>query len=353
MRNRLGKMVLAGALTLALGITALFSGTEKSYAASDVKLNKTSRNILSRRTYDFDVIGASEDAVITWKSSNEAIATVDNDGVVTGVTKGTAKITCTIKDGNATQKLTATVKIRKPAVKIVIKNKIETLEAGEEYDLNRKLTPSTSTDVTTWTSSDKSIATVDKNGVVTAKANGVVTITATTMSGKTDSCTITVFGAAKVTEAPKVTVAPKATQAPKVTTTPKATATPKPIDAPKDTGVTYQITELQSASFNHWHNTIDGNKISYAQQYGEANFMLPKALTAGDYKTLTVAFTSTDKLAVKVYDASGTQVHVRYDLEGTAEISLEELAADTKITSIGIMANNGACDATITGISFK
>ena len=59
--------------------------------------------------------------------------------------------------GGETQKLTATVKIRKPAVKIVIRNPIAELEYGKQYDLNRKLTPSTSNDVTTWKSSDKSV----------------------------------------------------------------------------------------------------------------------------------------------------------------------------------------------------
>ena len=189
MRNskKTAKAILVGVLTLAMGASTLFSGVGESYAASDLKLNKTSRNILTRRSYDFDVVGASDDAVITWKSSNEKIATVDQDGVVTGITKGEAKITCTVKDGGKTVKLTATAKIRKPAVKIVIKNKskVKELEVGKEFDLNRTLTPSTSNDVTTWKSSNKKIATVDKMGVVTAKKNGTVTITATTMSGKT------------------------------------------------------------------------------------------------------------------------------------------------------------------------
>ena len=98
MRKRTSKAILVGVLTLAMGVTTLFANVGESYAASSVKLNKTSRNILTRRSYDFDVEGAAKDAVITWKSSNEAIATVDKDGVVTGITKGNAKITCTVKD---------------------------------------------------------------------------------------------------------------------------------------------------------------------------------------------------------------------------------------------------------------
>lgn len=272
--KRTAKVMLVGALTLAMSVTTLFSNVGESYAASELKLNKTSRNILTRRSYDFDVVGASEDAEITWKSSNEKVAAVDKDGVVTGITKGEAKITCTIKDGGETVKLTATAKIRKPAVKIAIRNKIDKLEAGEEYDLNRKLTPSTSNDVTTWTTSDKKIATVDKNGVVTAKANGTVTITATTMSGKTDSVEIKVYGA-KATEAPKATKAP---DAPKATQAPKATATPKPQAPAKAETKTFTFAQMSPGTVKgpSWSCTtaVDGKgkltmtcDAAYAQSF--------------------------------------------------------------------------------------
>lgn len=258
--KKTAKVMLVGALTLAMSVTTLFSGVGESYAASELKLNKTSRNILTRRSYDFDVVGASADAEITWKSSNEKVATVDKDGVVTGITKGEAKITCTIKDGGETVKLTATAKIRKPAVKIAIRNKIEKLEVGEEYDLNRKLTPSTSNDVTTWKSSNKKIATVDKNGVVTAKANGTVTITATTMSGKTDSVKIKVYGGkATATPKPEAPKATKAPEAPKATQAPKATATPKPQAPAKAETKTFtfaQMTQPQDKG-GVWNGTVE------------------------------------------------------------------------------------------------
>ncbi len=152
-KKKTAKTVLVGVMAVALCFTALFAEPGVSYAADGVKLNKTSRNILTRKSYDFNVKGADEDAVITWSSSDESVATVDEDGVVTGVKKGTAKITCTVEVDGKTQELTAKVSIRKPALKI---------------------------------------ATVDKMGVVTALKPGKVTITATTMSGRTDSVEITV-----------------------------------------------------------------------------------------------------------------------------------------------------------------
>lgn len=103
-RKRVVKAGLAGALVLALGITTLFTHAGSSYAAGEAKLNKTSRNILTQRTFDFDVTGVSEDAVITWKSSDEKVATVDADGVVTGIKKGEVTITCNVIENGKTQK---------------------------------------------------------------------------------------------------------------------------------------------------------------------------------------------------------------------------------------------------------
>lgn len=225
--KRVVKAVLSGALVLAMGVTTLFTSAGTSYAAGEAKLNKTSRNILTQRTFDFDVTGASNDAVITWKSSDEKVATVDADGVVTGIKKGNVTITCNVTEGGKTQKLTAKVTVCKPAVKLSVTNKASELMYGKTHNLNYSLVPKTSNDVVTWTSSDKTIASVDANGVVKGLKDGTVTITATSMSGRSDSVEITVFGAPVPTQAPGVTPAAKPTTAPKPTSKPKPTTAPK------------------------------------------------------------------------------------------------------------------------------
>ena len=133
--KRVVKAGLAGALVLALGITTLFTNAGSSYAAGEAKLNKTSCNILTQRTFDFDVTGASKDAEITWESSDEKVASVDADGVVTGIKKGDVTITCKITADGKTQKLKAKVQVCKPAVKVDITSKITELEYKKTYNL--------------------------------------------------------------------------------------------------------------------------------------------------------------------------------------------------------------------------
>ena len=350
------KKALVGLLVLAMGVTTVFANAGNSYAAGEAKLNKTSRSILTRQSFDFDVTGAPSDASVTWKSSNEKVATVDKDGVVTGVTKGTATITCEITSGGKTQKLTAKVSICKPAVKIEINNKVSELKYGTKVDLNRTLTPKTSNDVTTWKSSDTKIATVDSNGVVTALKDGTVTITATTMSGRSDSVEITVYGAPAPTKAPEATATPVPTAKPDA---PKPTTKPTPV--PQSTVEKYDISKLQTAG--GYQYTQSGTKITIEQQYGEAKYALPTSLAVKDYKTMKISLGSaSDQLAYKLYDAEGTMLAVWYGQNATAEFMLTEsmgqdgtgasIDQNAKIAVIGIMANNGACSADILGIEF-
>ncbi|MFJ4131869.1 MULTISPECIES: Ig-like domain-containing protein [Pseudomonas] len=46
---------------------------------------------------------------VTWKSSNDAVATVSSAGVVTAVAQGTAGITCTTVDGSFSKNCAVTV----------------------------------------------------------------------------------------------------------------------------------------------------------------------------------------------------------------------------------------------------
>jgi len=117
-----------------------------------------------------------------WTSSNDGIATVDKNGLVTAVAVG--KVTITVTAGEMSASCRITVKEALPAVVDVTGISISdidiTLEYGQTRALTATLTPANATDKTViWSSSDNTIASVDSDGLVTALGSGTATITAT------------------------------------------------------------------------------------------------------------------------------------------------------------------------------
>ena len=130
---------------------------------------------------------------VTWSSSDEAVATVDENGVVTAKTSGTATITATTAVGG--KKATCTVTVTHIVVTgVSLSMTSAMLEAGETLKLTATVTPANATyKGVTWSSSNEAVATV-KDGVVTAKAAGMATITVTTDDGgKKATCKVTVI----------------------------------------------------------------------------------------------------------------------------------------------------------------
>lgn len=125
---------------------------------------------------------------LTYKSSNKKVATVNEDGVITAVGPGTAKIT--VKSGK--QKVTVRVTVPKIRTKKIrnVKKSV-TLKVGGSFRLNPVTSPVNSDNKLTYSSSDKKIAAVSRKGRITAKKPGKAVITV--KSGKIKKkCTVTV-----------------------------------------------------------------------------------------------------------------------------------------------------------------
>lgn len=135
---------------------------------------------------------------VRWTSDNEAVATVDDDGVVTGVAAGNATITVTTVDGNFTATCDVTVAAAVIAVTgVEVSPATDTISLADtpaQVTLTATVAPADATNKNVaWSSSDTAVATVDDDGVVTALTIGTATITATTEDGSfTDTCEITV-----------------------------------------------------------------------------------------------------------------------------------------------------------------
>ena len=131
---------------------------------------------------------------VTWSSSKPAVATVDANGLVTGVTAGTTVITATSKE-NPSIKATCTVRVENvniPVSSVELDRSSLSLTKGGEYTLNATVKPDDATDKTvSWRSSNTSVATVDSNGKIKAIAGGSSTITATA-GGVSAKCSVTV-----------------------------------------------------------------------------------------------------------------------------------------------------------------
>lgn len=123
----------------------------------------------------------------SWSSNNNGVATIDETGLISGVSKGTATITATRGDVTASCKVTVKY-IQVENVKLS-KSEIIFSEAGQTESLTAIVEPSyASNPKVTWSSSDKSVATVE-NGVVTCISMGHVVITATA-DGRNATCSV-------------------------------------------------------------------------------------------------------------------------------------------------------------------
>lgn len=147
---------------------------------------------------------------VVWTSSDETVATISEDGVITAYKLGQTDIICTAQDGSGVSAI-CTLNVVNPVEKIELSESEMVLLLGASVDMGKKqlvsvVTPIDATYRTVlWSSSDDSVAIVDKNGVVTGMGLGQATITATTTDpryvGKISaSCSITVSNAVQSIE---------------------------------------------------------------------------------------------------------------------------------------------------------
>ncbi len=127
---------------------------------------------------------------LSWKSSNSSLASISQDGKVTGLMTGTVQITVTTVN-NLSDSVEIKIIDKKAEVNnITINDHEENLLEGNQMTLIANITPVDANNQSlVWTSSDESIATVS-NGVVTALKDGTVTITVTSKNGVSTSTTI-------------------------------------------------------------------------------------------------------------------------------------------------------------------
>ncbi|MDD5949192.1 MAG: glycoside hydrolase family 9 protein, partial [Lachnospiraceae bacterium] len=159
-----------------IGVTKYYSATPSEPGkVSSVSLNKKTLSLLKGES---DTLSATvtpstaTDKSVTWKSSNESVATVDTTGKVTAVGKGTATITVTTTDGNKTA--TCTVTVSKKTVTITTPNSL-TITAGTKIseipfdDFTAKYGTSVVDGTFQWTTTDATLTAEDDDKTLNAK----------------------------------------------------------------------------------------------------------------------------------------------------------------------------------------
>lgn len=142
------------------------------------------------------VPATADEKGLVFKTSNATVATVSNEGVVTGVNEGWATITICAKENEAIY-TTCTVKVGLPVYVESITLDIATADmwVGSTRQLGVSVLPANADikDVS-YGSSDNTVATVSSTGLISAKKSGTVkiTVTATDGSGKSATCTVNV-----------------------------------------------------------------------------------------------------------------------------------------------------------------
>ncbi|PGH40700.1 MAG: hypothetical protein CRN43_01420 [Candidatus Nephrothrix sp. EaCA] len=215
-----GTTTLTVTLTRTLSASIAITPSPASVAAGSTQ--QLTANVLPEDATDKEV---------TWSSSHPDKATVDANGLVTGLTEGRATVTATAKDGSGVTGVVELTVTPKKVTSIAVTSSLTSVAAGSTQQLTAAVLPEDAANKEVeWSSGDISKATVDANGLVTGVAAGAVTITATAKdgSGVTGAVVLTV-----TQRATSIVIAPAEPSVVGVNKTLALTATVLPSAAPQ------------------------------------------------------------------------------------------------------------------------
>lgn len=214
-----------------------------------------------------------------WASSNEKVAVVDSNGLITALSEGTTTIKLMVGDGKeytSSGVLVTVGKTQEVTIGTASQEEIKscTLEVGKTATLKANgIKDNVGGRYSfVWSSTDTSVVKVDNSGKLTAVAPGLAVIqlkVTKAFSGKVMEATpIAVLVNAKNTPTPTVKPTTKPTATPTPTKAPNTTTTPTPTVAP--TNGTYTVNVISDRAITLTFK----NKVTYTAKDVEFNQVL-------------------------------------------------------------------------------
>lgn len=128
----------------------------------------------------------TDDKGVVWKTNNEEVARVDNDGKVTALKEGEATITATV----GTNETSVKINVKEIHINSVVINELDDeFTRGDEFKFSATYTPENTTDenkTVEWSSSNIDVGTIDQEGNFVALKEGTTKITAKIGNIKTE-----------------------------------------------------------------------------------------------------------------------------------------------------------------------
>ena len=180
---------------------------------------------------------------VTWKSRNENVAKVDNNGNVTGIGKGVVEIIAQNPGGTIQAVCTVTVKINPTEIRLNYSKLVLDKNSSNIPKLEATILPDTTyvNNSIVWDSSNKNVVTVE-NGNLTLIENGEAQITVSTENGLTATCDV-------VVETSIISIAVSSTSKKmEVNQTAQLTATVTPADATEKVQWTSSNTDVATVN---------------------------------------------------------------------------------------------------------
>ena len=186
------KMMYMFALLAAFTLTACsdYESEPSIVTVESISISPLSISLERDKTYQLQAEVTPKEATekkVSWSSSDTQVATVSENGLVTGVNRGTATVTATAGGKSATCQVTVTWEVQSVTVSPAT---LTMTKVGETVQLTATVAPEGAGEAV-WSSSDEAVATVSSEGLVTAVGQGNAIITATA-GEKTATCEVTV-----------------------------------------------------------------------------------------------------------------------------------------------------------------